>query len=169
MNNLPLQPLVWDWSYGDGGKTNAVCRAKSPSHEYIIRMEAGGDCYVDYRKFDNDEDSDNRKDEPPVFDSVSAAQEWAQFTHYPSKMQPYVVSSQVWISVDDRLPESKELLTDKDKCVVLTECGKVWTGFYNMHIKPDEWYLHGWTQKEGWHPFKIVAWMLASDLSKQGE
>ena len=90
MNNLPLQPLVWDWSYGDGGKTNAVCRAKSPSHEYIIRMEAGGDCYVDYRKFDNDEDSDNRKDEPPVFDSVSAAQEWANDTHYESKMQPYV-------------------------------------------------------------------------------
>lgn len=90
MNNLPLQPLVWDWSYGDGGKTNAVCRAKSPSHEYIIRLEAGGDCYVDYRKFDNDEDSDNRKDEPPVFDSIKAAQEWAQSTHYPSKMQPYV-------------------------------------------------------------------------------
>lgn len=90
MNNLPLQPLVWDWSYGDGGKTNAVCRAKSPSHEYIIRLEAGGDCYVDYRKFDNDEDSDNRKDEPPVFDSIKAAQDWAQSTHYPSKMQPYV-------------------------------------------------------------------------------
>lgn len=85
-----LKPLVWDWSYGDGGKTNAVCRAKSPSHEYIIRLEAGGDCYVDYRKFDNDEDSGNRKDEPPVFDSIKAAQEWAQFTHYPSKMQPYV-------------------------------------------------------------------------------
>lgn len=54
MNNL--KPLVWDWLYGNGGKTRAVCRAKSPSHEYIIRMEAGGDCYVDYRKFDNDED-----------------------------------------------------------------------------------------------------------------
>ncbi|MFK3999814.1 nucleoside triphosphate pyrophosphohydrolase family protein [Psychrobacter namhaensis] len=90
MSNLPLKALVWDWSYGDGGKTNAVCRAKSPSHEYIIRLEAGGDCYVDYRKFDNDEDSDNRKDEPPVFDSIKAAQDWAQSTHYPSKMQPYV-------------------------------------------------------------------------------
>lgn len=105
MNNLPLQPLVWDWSYGDGGKTNAVCRAKSPSHEYIIRLEAGGDCYVDYRKFDNDEDSVNRKDEPPVFDSIKAAQEWAQFTHYPSKMQPYVVPSPTWISVSKQLPE----------------------------------------------------------------
>lgn len=90
MSNLPLKALVWDWSYGDGGKTNAVCRAKSPSHEYIIRLEAGGACYVDYRKFDNDEDSDNRKDEPPVFDSVSAAQDWVNSTHYPHKMQPYV-------------------------------------------------------------------------------
>nr|WP_313974067.1 DUF551 domain-containing protein [uncultured Psychrobacter sp.] len=105
MNNLPLQPLVWDWSYGDGGKTNAVCRAKSPSHEYIIRLEAGGDCYVDYRKFDNDEDSDNRKDEPPVFDSIKAAQEWVQFTHYPSKMQPYVKPAPTWIDVNERLPE----------------------------------------------------------------
>ena len=91
MNNLPLKPLFWDWSYGDGGKTRAVCRAKSPSHEYIIRMGDKADVYyVDYRKFDNDEDSDNRKDEQPVFSSVGAAQDWAQSTHYPSKMQPYV-------------------------------------------------------------------------------
>lgn len=100
MNNLPLQPLVWDWSYGDGGKTNAVCRAKSPSHEYIIRLEAGGDCYVDYRKFDNDEDSDNRKDEAPVFDSIKAAQDWVQYTHYPSKMQPYVVQTNLATAVN---------------------------------------------------------------------
>lgn len=105
MNNLPLQPLVWDWSYGDGGKTNAVCRAKSPSHEYIIRLEAGGDCYVDYRKFDNDEDSDNRKDEAPVFDSIKAAQEWAQSTHYPSKMQPYVKPAPTWIDASEQLPQ----------------------------------------------------------------
>lgn len=103
MNNL--QPLKWDWSYGDGGKTNAVCRAKSPSHEYIIRMEAGGDFYVDYRKFDNDEDSDNRKDDPPVFDSISAAQEWAQSTHYPSKMQPYVKPMPTWIDYEAEKPK----------------------------------------------------------------
>ena len=94
MSNLPLQPLFWDWSYGDGGKTRAVCRAKSPSHEYIVRMGDSADVYyVDYRKFDNDEDSDSRKDEPPVFGSVGAAQEWAQSTHYASKMQPHVKPS----------------------------------------------------------------------------
>ena len=86
-----LKELFWDWSYGDGGRTRAVCRAKSPSHEYIIRMGDTSDIYyVDYRRFDNDEDSDNRKDEPPVFGSVGAAQEWAEDTHYASKMQPYV-------------------------------------------------------------------------------
>ena len=83
MNNLPLQPLVWDWSYGDGGKTSAVCRAKSLSHEYIVRLEQCGYCYVDYRKFDNDENSDNRKDEPPEFNSVKEAQYWVNNTHYP--------------------------------------------------------------------------------------
>ena len=115
MNNLPLQPLVWDWSYGDGGKTNAVCRAKSPSHEYIIRLEAGGDCYVDYRKFDNDEDSDNRKDEPPVFDSIKAAQEWAQFTHYPSKMQPYVKPDSI-TDIANWFKAAKPEPTAKDAC-----------------------------------------------------
>lgn len=102
-----LKPLEWDWSYGDGGKTNAVCRAKSPSHEYIIRLEAGGDFYVDYRKFDNDEDSDNRKDEPPVFDSIKAAQDWVQLTHYPSKMAKWIGSVNHWISIEDKLPDEE--------------------------------------------------------------
>lgn len=44
-------------------------------------------------------------DEPPVFDSVSAAQEWAQSTHYASKMQPYVKPSPTWIDVNKQLPE----------------------------------------------------------------
>lgn len=115
MSNLPLKALVWDWSYGDGGKTNAVCRAKSPSHEYIIRLEAGGDCYVDYRKFDSDEDSDNRKDEPPVFDSVSAAQEWAQSTHYAHKMQPYVKPDSI-TDIRNWFKAAKPEPTKKDVC-----------------------------------------------------
>lgn len=113
-----LKPLVWDWSYGDGGKTNAVCRAKSPSHEYIIRLEAGGDCYVDYRKFDNDEDSDNRKDEPPAFNSIKAAQEWAQFTHYPSKMQPYVKPDSI-TDIRNWFKAAKPKPTDKNKTTQL--------------------------------------------------
>lgn len=154
-----LQPLKWvdhttvdyiDHRAQGAGVLYRVCHFADKFRVYWVDSMGG---------------SDGNKE----FDSLDELKEWVNTDHYPHKMQPYVVPSQVWISVDDRLPESKELLTDKDKCVVLTECGKVWTGFYNMHIKPDEWYLHGWTQKEGWHPFKIVAWMLASDLSKQGE
>lgn len=119
MSNLTA--LVWDWSYGDGGRTNAVCRAKSPSHEYIIRLEAGGDCYVDYRKFDNDEDSDNRKDEPPVFDSVIAAQEWAESTHYPSKMQPYVKPDSI-TDIRNWFKAAKPEPTIEDLCVQIGCC-----------------------------------------------
>lgn len=118
MNNLPLKALVWDWSYGDGGKTNAVCRAKSPSHEYIIRLEAGGDCYVDYRRFDNDEDADNRKDEPPVFGSIKAAQEWVEAKHYPHKMQPYVKPDSI-TDIANWFKAAKPEPTDKDKTTQL--------------------------------------------------
>lgn len=101
------------------------------------------------------------------FATKQDAQDWVNNTHYPHTMQPYVKPSPTWIGVDDRLPEYKELLSDKDKCLVLTECGKVWTGYYNTHIKPDAWYLHGWTEKECWHPFNIIAWMLVNELTMQ--
>ena len=115
MNNLPLQPLVWDWSYGDGGKTSAVCRAKSLSHEYIVRLEQCGYCYVDYRKFDNDEDSDNRKDEPPEFNSVKEAQYWVDNTHYPHTMQPYVKQDSTQ-RIENWFKAAKPEPTDKDIC-----------------------------------------------------
>lgn len=157
MSNLPLQPLVWDWSYGDGGKTNAVCRAKSPSHEYIIRLEAGGDCYVDYRKFDNDEDSDNRKDEPPVFDSIKAAQEWVQSTHYPSKMHPYVKPMPTWIYASDQLPVSDSSYL----------CAIVDKGFINYRI------MMFWTvvDKFAFDHEKVLAWMRLPEppISKESD
>lgn len=67
--------------------------------------------------------------------------------------------SNQWISVDDRLPEYQKTLSEKDKCLVLTKCGKVWMGFYNTNIKPDDWYLYGWATNDGWHPFDITHWM----------
>ena len=161
MSNLPLQPLKWTQSNGMGVITHT---AESPLHSYIIRYDELERAYlIDYFERMTGEHGSE------FFKSVDEAKNWAQSTHYASKMQPYVKPMPTWIDVNERLPERKELLTDKDKCLVLTECGKVWTGFYNMHIKPDAWYLHGWTEKQGWHPFKIVAWMLASGLRKQGE
>lgn len=148
-----LKPLFWDWSYGDGGKTNAVCRAKSPSHEYIIRIEAGGEVYVDYRKFDNDEDSDNRKDEPPVFDSVAAAQEWVQSTHCPSKMQPYVKTMPTWISVDDRLPETDVLF-------------KEFLVYDNLNNKVSHDYWNN--EQREWNHYQnhVTHWMLLPEFSE---
>lgn len=154
-----LQPLKWvdkttvdyiDYRAQGAGVSYRVCYFADKFRVYWVDSMGG---------------SDGNKE----FNGLDELKKWVDTDHYPHKMQPYVKPSPTWISVGDRLPERKELLSDKDKCVVLTECGKVWTGFYNMHIKPDAWYLHGWTEKKGWHPFKIVAWMLASDLSKQGE
>lgn len=153
MNNL--QPLKWHEQEG-------WFSTKSPLTEYRITTN------VDKYKVFYTKRADKFTREATGFATIEDAKTWC-WNHYNEKMQPYVKPSPTWIDVNERLPESKELLTDKDKCLVLTECGKVWTGFYNMHIKPDDWYLHGWTEKQGWHPFKIVAWMLASDLSKQGE
>ena len=157
MNNLPLQPLVW----------SRTLTAQSAFHQYLVRKDdeatkrSKSQYVVNYGRL-NTQKSMNIA---TGFATIDEAKAWA-WNHYNEKMQPYVKPMPTWIDVNERLPERKELLTDKDKCLVLTECGKVWTGFYNMHIKPDDWYLHGWTEKQGWHPFKIVAWMLASDLSE---
>ena len=156
MNNLPLQPINWRAFKSIVGVS---CDATTPICEYDV-WQSDGSWVVEYY---------NRQTEEPTkiatgFATIDEAKSWA-WNHYNEKMQPYVKPMPTWIDASERLPERKELLTDKDKCLVLTECGKVWTGFYNMHIKPDGWYLHGWTEKQGWHPFKIVAWMLASEFS----
>lgn len=156
MNNLPLQPLVWK-DYGKG----TASETRSALHEYDAwQTDNDRGWIVGY--FDRRNPTGIK--EATGFATIDEAKAWA-WKHYSEKMQPYVKPMPTWVDVNERLPERKELLTDKDKCLVLTECGKVWTGFYNIHIKPDDWYLHGWTEKQGWHPFKIVAWMLASEFS----
>lgn len=137
--------------------------ATSPFYEYqsVPDTESKGKWMVKMSPLNG-----SKSDEPARgFATKKDAQDFVNNTHYPHTMQPYVKPMPTWIDVNERLPERKELLTDKDKCLVLTECGKVWTGFYNMHIKPDDWYLHGWTEKQGWHPFKIVAWMPIPEFS----
>ena len=156
MNNLPLQPLVWQ-DLDEDPMLAPVSISESPLHHYVVLKDGEG-IKVRYSKKGADFDY------ATGFATIEEAKAWA-WNHYNEKMQPYVKPMPTWIDVNERLPERKELLTDKDKCLVLTECGKVWTGFYNMHIKPDDWYLHGWTEKQGWHPFEIVAWMLASEFS----
>lgn len=80
MNNL--QPLVWDENRGMGVTTHT---AESPLHSYIIRYDELERAYlIDYFERMTGEHGDE------FFKSVDEAKNWAQSTHYPSKMQPYV-------------------------------------------------------------------------------
>ena len=158
MNNL--RPLKWTQK-NLNPLAELELTAYSALHEYEITEPRQGKYELKKTRLSR---PDKKSEFLENFDTVKEAKDWA-WAHYQRSMQPYVKPMPTWIDVSERLPERKDLLTDKDKCLVLTECGKVWTGFYNMHIKPDDWYLHGWTEKQGWHPFKIVAWMLASEFS----
>lgn len=145
MSNLPLQPLVWD----------SQNYTKSALHQYLVRKDdeatknSKSQYVVAYGRINTQQSFDIATG----FATIDDAKKWA-WNHYIEKMQPYVKPSPTWISVDDRLPE------DKEKYLVLTECGKVWTGHYGLVSKnPNEWWLHGYTVKQGWHPYTVTHWM----------
>ena len=98
-----LKPLEWDWDCEDS--LTAVCKTKSLSHEYTVRL-INGVFYVDYRKFDVDDN--DRKDEPPEFDTCMQAQQWVENTHYPSKMAKWIKPVNNWISIEDKLPDDDD-------------------------------------------------------------
>ena len=116
MNNLPLQPLVW----------SRTLTAQSAFHQYLVRKDdeatkrSKSQYVVNYGRL-NTQKSMNIA---TGFATIDEAKAWA-WNHYNEKMQPYVKPMPTWIDVNERLPERKELLTDKDKCLVLTECGKL--------------------------------------------
>lgn len=160
MNNLPLQPLVW-----------VEISEKVRNDPSICELDKGAlwiadDNLVFRYNIKNNPDSKELPfivnyggRQPKEVDSVEYGKHWAEFTHYASQMQPYVKPAPTWIDVNERLPE------DKEKYLVLTECGKVWTGHYGLVAKnPNEWWLHGYTVKQGWHPYKVVGWMLLPEL-----
>lgn len=151
MNNLPLQPLVWI-DYGNG----TASETRSALHEYDAwQTDNDTGWYVGY--FDRRNPTGIK--EATGFATIDEAKQWA-WNHYNEKMQPYVKSLPTWIDVSDRLPE------DKEKYLVLTECGKVWTGHYGLVSKnPNEWYLHGYTVKQGWHPYEVTHWMPIPEFS----
>ncbi|WP_165525534.1 DUF551 domain-containing protein [Psychrobacter pygoscelis] len=66
-----------------------------------------------------------------------------------------------WISVDEQVPD------DCEKVLVFTDAGYQWTGHYNHHSRPNDWLLHGWTVKNGWHPFEVTHWMPLPTLPKE--
>lgn len=149
MNNLPLKPLVWkDLSHGDV----CVVRVDTPMYDYAV-VDDSKAFKVGYYNLQS-----------PIkyatgFATIDEAKQWA-WNHYNEKMQPDVKPTPTWIDVSDRLPE------DKEKYLVLTECGKVWTGHYGLVSKnPNEWYLHGYTVKQGWHPYEVTHWMPIPEFS----
>ena len=101
MSNLPLQPLVWIEANQPNGvyfeKTDsyikaAICFCSTLVADYVIRKI--GDRYVvTYGGRTENE-----------YHTLEEAKEWCEFTHYPSKMQPYVKPAPTWISVKDKLP-----------------------------------------------------------------
>ena len=103
MNNL--QPLKWvdttkgvDRVYCEKTDTyidGAVLFCSTLVADYVIRKNKYNDGFtVNYG---------GRTE--PEYNTLDEAKNWCEFTHYRDKMQPYVVPSPTWISVDDRLPE----------------------------------------------------------------
>lgn len=94
MNNL--KPLVW--SVNEIAATINIT-AESPLHNYTIYPDQYEGGYVIYY-FERMTSESGRE----YFNSSDEAQEWAQFTHYPSKMQPYIKPSPTWIDASEQLP-----------------------------------------------------------------
>lgn len=91
MSNLLLRDLKWSRSL----------TTETPFRSYRVRSEGNGKFAVYY---------ESETGEPATgFTSMFDAMDWAENTHYASEMQPYVLPSQTWISVDDRLPEEDGL------------------------------------------------------------
>lgn len=146
-----LKPLVW--SVNEIAATINIT-AESPLHNYTIYPDEHEGGYVIYY-FERMTGESGRA----YKNTVDEAQEWAQSTHYPSKMQPYVKPLLTWIDVNERLPD------DDGKYLVATSCGKQWMGNYNLPPKPNEWMLNGWSMNGGWHPFDISHWMPIPEFS----
>ena len=98
MNNLPLQPLVWQ-DLDEDPMLAPVSISESPLHHYVALKDGEG-IKVRYSKKGADFDY------ATGFATIDEAKQWA-WNHYNEKMQPYVKPSPTWIDVNDRLPESE--------------------------------------------------------------
>ena len=99
MSNLPLRDLPWEPVKYAGGAANDAQGAGI----YYRAIQRDGKHIVYWV------DSMGGSDGDKSFDSWDELKDWVETTHYPHKMQPYVVPSQTWISVKDRLPEEDGL------------------------------------------------------------
>ena len=96
MNNLPLQPLVWQ-DLDEDPMLAPVSISESPLHHYVVLKDGEG-IKVRYSKKGADFDY------ATGFATIDEAKQWA-WKHYNEKMQPYVKPMPTWIDVNERLPE----------------------------------------------------------------
>lgn len=95
MNNLPLQPLVWD----------SQNYTQSAFHQYLVRKDgearknSKSQYVVNYGRL-NAQKSMNIA---TGFATIDEAKQWA-WNHYNEKMQPYVVPSQTWFNYATEQP-----------------------------------------------------------------
>ena len=96
MNNLPLQPLVWD----------SQNYTQSAFHQYLVRKdgEARKNSKSQYEVAYGRINTQQSFDVATGFATIDEAKAWA-WNHYNEKMQPYVKPAPTWIDASERLPE----------------------------------------------------------------
>ena len=98
MNNLPLQPLVWQ-DLDEDPMLAPVSISESPLHHYVV-LKDGEVIKVRYSKKGADFDY------ATGCATIDEAKQWA-WNHYNEKMQPYVKPMPNWIDVNECFPESE--------------------------------------------------------------
>lgn len=98
MNNLPLQPLVWQ-DLDEDPMLAPVSISESPLHQYVI-LKDSDKVRVRYSE------RYNNFDYATGFATIDEAKAWS-WKHYNEKMQPYVKPLPTWIDASERLPESE--------------------------------------------------------------
>lgn len=95
MNNLPLQPLVWQ-DLDEDPMLAPVSISESPLHHYVVLKDGDG-IKVRYSKKGADFDY------ATGFATIDEAKQWA-WNHYNEKMQPYVKPMPTWFNYETEKP-----------------------------------------------------------------
>mgnify|MGYP003657647192 CR=1 FL=1 len=106
MNNLPLQPLVWQ-DLDEDPMLAPVSISESPLHHYVVLKDGEG-IKVRYSKKGADFDY------ATGFATIDEAKQWA-WNHYNEKMQPYVKPDSI-TDIANWFKAAKPEPTDRDVC-----------------------------------------------------
>lgn len=145
MNNLPLQPLVWETPL-----SGYIAFALSATNSYKIYAD-NTKYKLEYRLFGN------AIREETGFATIDEAKAWA-WRHYNEKMQPYVKPMPTWINVNERLPEQNtEVLVryhahfDDEEIKEFDVCTAFFYGSI-FDVKDQHFYTHRIAKVTHWMP-----------------